>query len=182
MPAYEDQPVGGRRRGGRFAGREGRHPSPAIASSRWPAATCDTWEQFYIAIGTRPNREVAIALLRDGQRADARRHAGAAPGQSRFEIGDIGVLPERAPARRVVITGRARREGRPEGRRRRAVASTASRSRSRYQLAGRDRQAPRTADRAVDPARRRSADDQRDAGARRGDQAAGSASRSATTP
>ena len=57
----------GRRRGRRRTrSPRARTSSPAIASSRWPSAPVDTWEQFLIAVGTKPDREVAIGLLRNG--------------------------------------------------------------------------------------------------------------------
>jgi regulator of sigma E protease len=57
----------------------------------------DTWEQFLIAIGTRPNREVTLKLLRDGNAITRRVTTVVPPGQSRFEVGDIGVLPDVHP-------------------------------------------------------------------------------------
>ncbi len=56
-----------------------------------------TWEQFLIAIGTRPNREVTLKLLRDGHEIRRRVTPAVQAGQSRFEIGDIGVLPDIHP-------------------------------------------------------------------------------------
>ena len=59
---YEDQ-AGGRRRGHRgFAGRAGRHP--ARRSHRRRSATSDvkTWEDFYIAVGTRRTAKLADRL------------------------------------------------------------------------------------------------------------------------
>jgi regulator of sigma E protease len=57
----------------------------------------DTWEQFDIAIGARPNREVTLGLLRNGLEATRVLTPTVLPGQSRFEIGDIGVLPNVHP-------------------------------------------------------------------------------------
>src|SRR5262245_47324057 len=50
------------------------------------------WEQFLNAVGSRPNREVEITLLRGGFEL-TRKVTPAVVGQSRFEFGDIGVLP-----------------------------------------------------------------------------------------
>jgi membrane-associated protease RseP (regulator of RpoE activity) len=57
----------------------------------------DTWEQFDLAIGARPNREVTLGLLRNGLEATRVLTPTVLPGQSRFEIGDIGVLPNVHP-------------------------------------------------------------------------------------
>ena len=57
----------------------------------------DTWEQFFIAIGSRANREVTLGLQRDGREIERKVTPLAPVGQSRFEIGDIGVLPNVHP-------------------------------------------------------------------------------------
>jgi regulator of sigma E protease len=57
----------------------------------------DTWDQFLMAVGTKPNREVSIGLLRDGLEQTRTVTPTLLPGQSRFEIGDIGVLPNVHP-------------------------------------------------------------------------------------
>jgi regulator of sigma E protease len=57
----------------------------------------DTWEQLFIAIGSRPNREIALELLHNGQVVTKRVTPTVPPGQSRYEIGDIGVLPDVHP-------------------------------------------------------------------------------------
>jgi regulator of sigma E protease len=54
----------------------------------------DTWEQFFIHIGTRAGRETEIGVLRDGKEFTVK--ATPAP-QTKFEIGDIGVLPDTHP-------------------------------------------------------------------------------------
>jgi regulator of sigma E protease len=54
----------------------------------------NTWEQFFIAISTRPNRETPIVLLRNGKEFTV---TATPTAQTRFEIGDIGVLPDVHP-------------------------------------------------------------------------------------
>jgi regulator of sigma E protease len=54
----------------------------------------ETWEQFFIAIGTRASRETDVVVLRDGKEIPVR--VTPTP-QTRFEIGDIGVLPDSHP-------------------------------------------------------------------------------------
>ena len=104
MPAYQDQPpVVGTvtpespaaqndiRRGDRIL---------SVAGSR-----VDTWEQLFIAIGSRPNLELSLVLQRDGREHEHRITPVVPPGQSRFEIGDIGVLPDVHPYLRSVSPG-----------------------------------------------------------------------------
>jgi regulator of sigma E protease len=62
----------------------------------------DTWEQFFIAVGTRAGREIEIGILRDGKQFTVR--ATPAP-QTRFEIGDIGVLPDTHPNVAALLPG-----------------------------------------------------------------------------
>jgi regulator of sigma E protease len=64
--------------------------------------TVDTWEQFYINIGTRANRETEIAVLRDGKQFTVR--AIPTP-QTKFEVGDIGVSPDTHPAVGALLSG-----------------------------------------------------------------------------
>jgi regulator of sigma E protease len=54
----------------------------------------DTWDQLFIAIGTRPNRDVPLTLLRNGQTVAVTVHTSA---QGKYEVGDIGVLPDVNP-------------------------------------------------------------------------------------
>ena len=53
-----------------------------------------TWEQFLINVGTRAGRETEIGILRDGKQFTVK----ATPDpQTRFEIGDVGVMPNTHP-------------------------------------------------------------------------------------
>ena len=62
----------------------------------------DTWEQFIIAVGTRAGRETEIGVLRDGKQFTVR--ATPAP-QTKFEIGDIGVVPDTHPNVGALLPG-----------------------------------------------------------------------------
>jgi regulator of sigma E protease len=62
----------------------------------------DTWEQFFIAVGTRAGREIEFGVLRDGKEFTVR--ATPAP-QTRFEIGDVGVLPDTHPNVALLMPG-----------------------------------------------------------------------------
>lgn len=58
-----------------------------------------TWEQFYLAIGGRADRDVPITLLREGRELVLTVKPEA---QTKMRIGDIGVLPNVHPAIRSV--------------------------------------------------------------------------------
>ena len=60
------------------------------------------WEQFFIAVGTRPNRETAIVYERDGKQISTT--VTPAP-QTRFEVGDIGVFPDSHPHVSSILPG-----------------------------------------------------------------------------
>jgi len=57
----------------------------------------DTWEQLLVAIGSRPNREINLELLHAGQLVTKKITPTVPKEQSRFEVGDIGVLPNVHP-------------------------------------------------------------------------------------
>jgi regulator of sigma E protease len=96
VPAYEDQPVVvGVTLPDSPAAKAGIVPGDRIMAVQ--DHRTDTWEQFLIAIGTRPNREITIDLLHNGQAVTRKVTPIVPPGQSRFEIGDIGVLPNVHP-------------------------------------------------------------------------------------
>lgn len=63
-----------------------------------------TWEDFYIAVGTKPDREVQLTYVRDGSEGSVN-VTPKTPEGSRFEIGDIGVLPDVHPHIRAVSAG-----------------------------------------------------------------------------
>ena len=64
----------------------------------------ETWEQFAIAIGTRPDRDVRLGILRDGQEIST---SVIPVADNRFGIGDIGVLPNVHPHIGAVNPGEA---------------------------------------------------------------------------
>jgi regulator of sigma E protease len=63
----------------------------------------DTWDDLFLAVGTRPDREVALTLLRNGERQSVSLRTES---ETRFEIGNIGVLPDINPIVLSVIAGR----------------------------------------------------------------------------
>ena len=56
----------------------------------------DTWEEFFVSIGTRANREVQLGLLRQGVDV-TKTVTPVSDEKAKFEIGDIGVLPNVHP-------------------------------------------------------------------------------------
>jgi regulator of sigma E protease len=96
VAAYEDQPpVVGVVQPDSPAAKAGIQPGDRLVAVG--TTSVDTWEQFYMAIASRANREVPIRLVRNGQEITIKTTPVVPPGQSRFEIGDIGVLPDVHP-------------------------------------------------------------------------------------
>jgi regulator of sigma E protease len=69
----------------------------SVAGSR-----VETWEDLLIQIGTRPDRDVAVELRRDGRLVETTVRPVA---DGRYEIGNIGVLPDINPLITSVIPG-----------------------------------------------------------------------------
>ena len=104
MPAFLDQPVViGSVPADSPAAKVDIRPGDRVISVA--DRDVDTWEQFFLAIGSRPNREVTLKLLRNGQRLTKTVTTVVPPGQSRFEVGDIGVLPNVHPHVPSVVAG-----------------------------------------------------------------------------
>lgn len=103
VPAYEDQPpVVGTVLAGSVAERAGIRPGDRILSVA--GTPVDTWERFFLQVMPRAEREVALEIERDGARQALK--VVPAP-QTKFEMGDIGVLPEMHPQIRSVSPGGA---------------------------------------------------------------------------
>jgi regulator of sigma E protease len=97
VPAYQDMPpVVGTVTMGSPASMSDLRPGDRILSVA--GRNVDTWDQFFIAIGTRPNRETSLTIQRDGREMERIVTPVVPPGQSRFEVGDIGVLPDVHPS------------------------------------------------------------------------------------
>jgi len=103
--AYEDKPVVvGVVTAGSPAEHAGFQRGDRVTSVADHAVA--TWEDFYINVGTRPNREIAIRYDRNGAAATATVTPTAST-QSRFEVGEIGLLPDTHPHIRMVRSGEA---------------------------------------------------------------------------
>jgi regulator of sigma E protease len=61
-----------------------------------------TWEQFLINIGTRANRDTALTIERDGKVITV--NVTPSP-QTKYEVGDVGVLPDVHPHVQAVLPG-----------------------------------------------------------------------------
>jgi regulator of sigma E protease len=106
VPTYEDQPpVVGVVMPDSPAEKASIRPGDRILAVSGNGV--DTWEQFYMAIASRANREVPLRIQRDGQDLTINTTPVVPPGQSRFEIGDIGVLPNVHPHIPTVNPGEA---------------------------------------------------------------------------
>jgi regulator of sigma E protease len=101
MPAFHDQPpVVGSVKPDSPAQKAGlRRGDRVLTVADTPV---DTWDKFDVEVGTRPNREFELTFLRDGQTLSTTLRASA---QGRFEVGDIGVLPDATPVVASLVKG-----------------------------------------------------------------------------
>jgi regulator of sigma E protease len=103
IPAFQDEtPVVGSVTPGSPAEKIGIHRGDRILTVG--GREVDTWEQLYLAIGTKPNRDVPMTLLRNGQTMDVSVHAEVQP-DDKYGFGDIGVLPDVNPVVRSTVHG-----------------------------------------------------------------------------
>ena len=95
VPVYQDQPpvVGSVREDSPAARADIRRGDRIMSVA---GRRVDTWEQFFLAIGTRPNVELTIDLNRQGKELARQVTTGTRP-EEKYEIGDIGVLPDTHP-------------------------------------------------------------------------------------
>jgi len=101
VPAYEQQaPVVGRVVEGSAAARAGIEKGDRIVSIA--DKTVETWDQVIMAVMPKANREVRIVVRRDGL---DRTLAITPDAQTKYEIGDIGVLPEIHPQVTNLVPG-----------------------------------------------------------------------------
>ena len=101
VPVYLDQPpVVGTVAPGSPAERAGIQRGDRILTVA--GDQLDTWDDLFLAVGTRPDRDIAVTLLRGGQTQAVTVRSVA---ESRFEIGSIGVLPDINPIVASIIAG-----------------------------------------------------------------------------
>jgi regulator of sigma E protease len=107
IPVFQSEPpVVGQVTPDSPAARAGIQPGDRIVTVA--GRDVDTWEQFLIGVGTRAGRETEIGVLRDGKQFMVK--ATPAP-QTKFEIGDIGVLPDTHPHVASLLTGAPAEKG-----------------------------------------------------------------------
>jgi regulator of sigma E protease len=93
IPAFQSKPpVIGEIVPGSPGERAGLQPGDLIISVG--GRDVSTWEQFFIGVGTRAGRVTEITVLRSGKQLTV---AATPTPQTRFEVGDIGVLPDSHP-------------------------------------------------------------------------------------
>jgi regulator of sigma E protease len=101
VPIYQDQPpVVGAVSPGSPAERVGIQRGDRILTVAGDQV--DTWDDLFLSVGTRPDRDVALTVMRDGQ---TRTVSVRTVSEGRFEIGNIGVLPDINPIVASVIAG-----------------------------------------------------------------------------
>jgi regulator of sigma E protease len=101
--SYEDQPVVvGVVTANSPAAHAGIQPGDRITSIA--DHEVDTWEQFLNVVMSRPNREAVVHVVRNGRELELR-VTPQVQSESRFQIGDIGVMPNVHPHVRSVSSG-----------------------------------------------------------------------------
>ena len=101
VPAYHDQPpVLGAVKPGSPADKAGLQRGDRILTV--DRNEVPTWDRFDLEIGTRPSRDVSLTFVRDGNTRDATLRPDA---QGKYEIGDIGVLPDATPIVASLVKG-----------------------------------------------------------------------------
>ncbi len=101
VPVFEDQPVViGVVNADSPAARAGLRSGDLIL--RVNGRETPTWDAFFLAIGTKPDREVQLTVQRDGREEQI---AVRPEAQSKYQVGDIGVLPDAYPSIESVVSG-----------------------------------------------------------------------------
>jgi regulator of sigma E protease len=101
VPSYQDKPVVvGKVEAASAGERAGLQPGDVILDVG--SESVPTWDKFLMAISTKADRDVQLRILR----ADREQRVMVRPtGQGRFEIGDLGVLPDVYPSVDGVVGG-----------------------------------------------------------------------------
>ena len=101
IPSYEDQPVRiGKIEAGSAAEQAGLRPGDIITAVA--GEPVPTWDRYYLTIGTRADRDVPLDVLRDGTPMQVTARPVA---EGRFQIGELGVLPDVHPRVSAVVAG-----------------------------------------------------------------------------
>jgi len=101
IPAFNSKPpVIGQVMPGTPAQAAGIQPGDLVTTVAGRAV--HTWEQFFIAVGTRAGSETDLVVLRNG--SEIAMKVTPTP-QTRYEVGDIGVLPDSHPHVASIVAG-----------------------------------------------------------------------------
>ena len=104
IPAYQDDPpVVGAIAAGSPAAQAGMEKGDLIVAVA--GHKVDTWDDFFVAIAPRANRQLDLTVLHNGVETIKRVTPIVAPDASRFEVGDIGVLPNVHPKLTAINPG-----------------------------------------------------------------------------
>jgi regulator of sigma E protease len=101
VPAYHDlPPVVGSVKAGSPADKSGLRRGDRILAVGDTAVP--TWDKFDLEVGTKPNRDISLTFLRDGQTmtTDLRTLS-----EGRFQVGEIGVQPDSTPVVSSLVKG-----------------------------------------------------------------------------
>ena len=101
IPIYEDQPVKVGKVEAGSAGEAAGLLAGDIITHVGDEAVPD-WDRYFLTIGTRADRDVPLRVLRNGSeiRLTARPKA-----EGRFQVGELGVLPDTYPSIASVVAG-----------------------------------------------------------------------------
>jgi len=103
VPAFQSQPpVVGSLVAGSPAEKSGIRVGDRIL--RVAGREVGTWERFFVNVMPKAGREIEVVVERGGERLTIPVTPGS---RDRFEVGDIGVLPEMHPQIRLVNAGQA---------------------------------------------------------------------------
>jgi regulator of sigma E protease len=101
IPSYQDKPVVvGVVEAGSAAESAGVRAGDVIV--KVGRDDVPSWDKFLMAIGTKADRNVELVVMRDGRE---QRITVRPASQGRFEIGDIGVLPDVYPSVAALVSG-----------------------------------------------------------------------------
>src|SRR5579862_6765424 len=96
VPAYQDEaPVVGAVATGSPAAQAGVVPGDLVVTVA--GHHVDTWDDFFLQISTHANHELALGLMRNGAETTVKVTPVVPPDQGRFDVADIGVLPNTHP-------------------------------------------------------------------------------------
>lgn len=101
VPSYTDEPVVvGKVEAESAAARAGLRPGDVIRSV--DDDPVPTWDRFLLMIGTKADRDIPLTIEREGREERVMVRPVA---QGRYEIGELGVLPDVYPSVATVVAG-----------------------------------------------------------------------------